>query len=233
MTNNEPKVIHEDQDILVLDKPSGLVVNVSSTTRNPTLQEWVREKYPMDYEGEDDSDFYGREGIVHRLDKETSGIILVARNKEAFDNLQEQFKSRSVGKEYIALVFGVLEDEVLEINAPIDRNPKSRTKMAVVEGGRPSTTRIERIKVLGEGEARMTLIKAFPKTGRTHQIRVHLAALGFPVIGDDLYAGKKRSVSSREEFGRLMLHARKISFTHPRTGELVSFEAPTPTDFDL
>jgi len=155
-------------------------------------------------------------------------VVVFAKNEAAFENLQAQFKAREVEKEYLALVFGELKDEALEVNAPIDRNPRSRTKMAVVEGGREAVTRIEKVKVIGDGEEKMTLIKAFPRTGRTHQIRVHLAALGHPVIGDSMYAGQKRSISSREEFGRLMLHAHKITFTHPRTGERVSFEAKVP-----
>ena len=220
MTNLNPEIIFEDNDILVLNKPSGLVVNVSETTKEGTLQDWVAENYPGNV-GE-------RNGLVHRLDRETSGVVVFAKNEAAFENLQAQFKAREVEKEYLALVFGELKDEALEVNAPIDRNPRSRTKMAVVEGGREAVTRIEKVKVIGDGEEKMTLIKAFPRTGRTHQIRVHLAALGHPVIGDSMYAGQKRSISSREEFGRLMLHAHKITFTHPGTGERVTFEAVVP-----
>lgn len=228
MANLEPETIYEDNDILVLNKPSGLVVNDSETTPGETLQSWVREKYPENFSGGDDSDFFTRNGLVHRLDKETSGIVVFAKTKAAFENLQEQFKNRGVEKEYLALVFGELKENLLEVNAPIDRNPRSRTKMAVVEGGRDSITRVEKVKVIGEGEAKMTLIKAFPRTGRTHQIRVHMAALGHPVIGDSMYAGRRRASSSREEFGRLMLHAHKITFTHPGTGERAIFEAPAP-----
>jgi 23S rRNA pseudouridine1911/1915/1917 synthase len=215
------KIIFEDNDILVLDKPTGIVVNDSETAGEGTLQAWVREQYPA-------SSFDERNGLVHRLDKETSGVVIFAKNQAALENLQKQFKSRVVGKEYTALVFGELPDEILEINAPIGRNPKARTKMAVVADGKEAVTRVEKVKVVESNGQKMTLVKVFPKTGRTHQIRVHLAALAHPVIGDDLYAGQKRSISSREEFGRLMLHAGKISFTHPVTGKKLTFESQTP-----
>lgn len=226
-----PKIIFEDNEILVLDKPSGMVTNVSETSAAGTLQEWVHENYSQNFEGGDGSDFYTRSGLVHRLDKETSGIVIFAKTREAFENLQAQFKSRGVEKEYVALVFGEFEEGAVEIDAPIARNPKSRTKMAVVEGGKGAVTRIERVNIMGAGDSKMTLVKAFPKTGRTHQIRVHLAAFGHPIIGDDLYAGQRRSISSREVFGRLMLHANKITFTHPKTGKRVSFESEIPHDF--
>ena len=154
MTELNPEIIFEDNDILVLNKPSGLVANVSETTKEGTLQDWVAENYPGNV-GE-------RNGLVHRLDRETSGVVVFAKNEAAFENLQAQFKAREVEKEYLALVFGELKDEALEVNAPIDRNPRSRTKMAVVEGGREAVTRIEKVKVIGDGEAKMTLIKASP-----------------------------------------------------------------------
>ena len=236
-------LIYEDDYILVLNKPSGMVVNISQTTSpKETLQAYLQVKLAKELaaganparegDGVETDNFYNRAGLVHRLDKETSGIIIVAKDELTFANLQAQFKSRGVEKEYVALVFGKLAEERIEINAPIGRNPRQRTKMAVTEGGKASVTVVKRGEErLVEGQI-MTLVHVFPKTGRTHQIRIHLAAMGNPVAGDDLYAGKKRSIFSRKIFGGLMLHAHKISFTHPHTGERVSFEAELPGEFN-
>lgn len=225
----EIKVIFEDDDILVLNKPSGMTVNISETAPSGTLQGWVAEKYPELFTG--DSDFDMRNGLVHRLDKETSGLIVFAKNPESFTNLQEQFKERLVKKEYLALVFGEIKDSKIQINAPIGRNPRNRIKMAVVENGRPSVTTVEKVKYTPGTELDYTLVKAHPETGRTHQIRVHLAAYGHPILGDELYAGKRRSMLSRDMFGRLMLHAYKITFLHPKTSENIGFTAPAPEGF--
>ncbi len=225
----EIKIIYEDDNLLVLNKPSGLVVNISQTSPENTVQGWVSEKYSGLFEGDDE--FSRRNGLVHRLDKETSGIILFAKDLESFENLQEQFKNRTVKKEYLALVFGEVGEQKIQINAPLGRNPKSRTKMAVLENGRPSVTMVERVKVLKDAEIKTTLIKAFPETGRTHQIRVHMAAYNHPILGDDLYAGRRRSMISRDKYGRLMLHAHKIAFKHPKTGEELMLESEVPSDF--
>lgn len=235
MAERKIDLIYEDDYILVLNKPSGMVTNISQTTlASDTLQAYLQEKLAKSLSQSDkEGDFYKRSGLVHRLDKETSGVILVAKDEQTFLNILAQFKGREVEKEYVALVFGKLAEEKIEINAPIGRSPAQRVKMAVVEGGREAVTVVERVgeKVV-EGQD-MTLVKAFPKTGRTHQIRVHLAATGHPVAGDDLYAGKHRSIFSRKIFGRLMLHAHKITFTHPQTGERVTFEAEIPGEFSL
>lgn len=225
------EIIYEDDNLLVLNKPSGIVVNISETSAENTLQDWVAQKYEGLFEG--DSDFSKRNGMVHRLDKETSGIIIFAKDQESFENLQEQFKERVVKKEYLALVFGEIRDQKIQINAPLGRNPKSRTKMAIIEEGRPSVTMVEKVKFIENQDIKATLVKAFPETGRTHQIRVHLAAYDHPILGDDLYAGRRRSMISRDKYGRLMLHAYKISFKHPKTGEQLVLESDIPSEFDF
>jgi len=222
-------IISEDTHLLVINKPSGLVVNVSSTSPDGTLQNYLQKKLGKELGGsKSESEFYLRSGIVHRLDKETSGVIVVAKDEKSFNALKEQFMDREVEKEYVALVFGEMKEDKIEINAPIGRNPRRRMQMAVVEGGRDALTVVEKIKVIPTDNQKMTLVRAYPKTGRTHQIRVHLAAINHPVVGDDLYSGKKRSVISRSKFGRLMLHAHKITFKHPKDGKIVTFEAPLP-----
>ena len=225
-------LIYEDDYILVLNKPSGMVVNISDTSPGETLQNYTQEKLAKELADADkESDFYKRGGLVHRIDKETSGVVVAAKDEETFVSLQVQFKGREVEKEYVALIFGKLDEEKIEISAPIGRSPRNRTKMAIVSDGKEAVTTVEQAEErVVDGEV-LSLVRAFPKTGRTHQIRVHLAALNHPIVGDDLYAGKRRSVISRKIFGRLMLHAHKITFTHPKTGERASFEAGLPSEF--
>ena len=231
MESRLPKVIFEDDDILVVDKPVGLVVNSSDTTTSETLQDIVRAEGP-DYI-EDDSEFQSRSGIVHRLDKDTSGVIVIAKNEAAFLKIQAQFKERTVEKEYMALVLGKVEDSLIEVDAPIGRNPRNRLKFAVVDGGKEAFTKFTKVKELTVLDEVLTLLTAFPKTGRTHQIRVHLAALGYPVAGDILYSTRSQYEKWNPHFNRLMLHSCKISFTHPTTGDRVCYEAPLPPEFML
>lgn len=231
MTKEQIHIIFEDEHMLVLNKPSGVVVNVSNTSSEGTLQQFLQKKLEKELSAADtESEFYNRAGLVHRLDKETSGVILAAKSEKDFENLKQQFMGREVEKEYVALALGVFEEDIFEINAPISRNPNKRTAMAVVSDGKSASTRFERVGEKYIDNMKMTLVKAFPKTGRTHQIRVHLAAMEHPVVGDDLYAGRKRSAITRSRFGRLMLHAHKITFKHPLTDKEVTFEAPLPPE---
>lgn len=249
------EILFQNENILVINKPAGITVNKSETTKEvATVQDYLIENFPQNYEKpvemlskadedalfegnkaywEDDlvSDFYSRNGIVHRLDKDTSGVLVIAKNEESFRYLQAQFKSRDVTKEYFAYAIGEINEDRFEINAPLSRNPKNRVKMAVVPTGRVAVTLFEKDHIFELEGAKYTALKVFPKTGRTHQIRVHLAALNHPIAGDYLYAGKRRGVTTRESFGRLMLHAHKISFSMPETKEIQEFEAPIPADF--
>jgi 23S rRNA pseudouridine1911/1915/1917 synthase len=161
-----------------------------------------------------------RPGIVHRLDKDTSGLIIVAKNEGAHLSLSRQLKQRRVEKSYLALVHGRLEPEEAVIEAPVGRHPRYRQRMAVVEGGREARTSYRVLRYL-EG---YSLVEVTPATGRTHQIRVHLAALGHPVVGDAVY-GRRSPL-----FPRQFLHALRLTFRHPRTGERLRLEAPLPDD---
>lgn len=247
----EPKVIFEDSDLLVLDKPAGMIVNRSDTTKGEmTLQDWV-EKYlkitnsksqisnklqiqNLNYEEQAKVDFVNRAGIVHRLDKETSGILLVAKTLEAFINLQAQFKERKVRKTYVALSHGRIKPQTGEINVNVGRLPWNRKRFGVIAGGRESVTlyKVLSIKYLVSEKSKepLSLVELTPKTGRTHQIRVHLQYLKHPIFGDPLYAGRKTSRQDRKLLPRVFLHAAKISFFHPKKNELLTFESPLSDD---
>lgn len=226
---NDIKIIYEDSDILVIDKPSGITVNNSDTTKNEeTLQDFVEKKLNIKSSKPDDlgdSDFYDRSGIVHRIDKETSGILLVAKNRESFENLQLQFKERKVNKAYVALVHGHVDSSEGEIIVPVGRLPWNRKRFGVLIGGREAITGY---RVLEKLEKPFTLLELIPKTGRTHQIRVHLQYFNHPIFGDFLYAGRKTSRQDRKILERFFLHAQKINFYHPKTGERVDFESKLP-----
>lgn len=233
------KVIFEDDDIVVLDKPSGLVINAAETQKdNVTLQDLIAISDLLEEDDEEYSEFKDRSGIVHRLDKDTSGIIIVAKNRECFENLQAQFKSRNVHKVYTTLVYGEIdglkEGETLEIDAPIARNPKNRQRFAVVESGKPAVTKIKLIKnIKSKKDGEFSLLECYPLTGRTHQIRVHLTALGNSVVGDFLYSGRTRGKRDRHIFPRQFLHASKIEFVHPKNGKLINLESKLPDDLNV
>lgn len=234
----DPKVIFEDEDVLVLDKPAGITVNKSDTTRGEkTVQEWVEEKCKVQSakrKADEGNDFYKRAGIVHRLDKETSGILLVGKNPISFANLQAQFKERKVKKTYLALVHGKIDVEEGEIRVPVGRLPWNRKQFGVVAGGREAATKYKvfsiKYLVLGNRKEPLTLLELYPETGRTHQIRVHLKYFGHPIFSDFLYAGRKTARNDRKLLPRIFLHAAKISFFHPTTNQLIFFESPLPEE---
>ena len=232
------KVIYEDSDILVLDKPAGITVNRSDTTRGEeTVQDWIEKNIklkPPNLKGNEKTDFYKRSGIVHRIDKETSGILLVAKNIESFEGLQRQFKERLIEKTYLALVHGKVIPEVGEISVPVGRLPWNRKKFGVLAGGREAVTKYKVLSILylvsGKKEEPMSLLELYPKTGRTHQIRVHLKYFNHPIFADFLYAGRKTARDDRKVLNRVFLHAHKISFTHPVTNKQISLESPMPEE---
>ena len=211
-------IIYEDADLLVIDKPAGLAVHPAPGTPAHTLVNAVLSYLPGLAADADSL----RPGIVHRLDKDTSGLILVAKNRVAQANLSEQFKSRAVSKSYLVLVKGKLTPEKGIIEADIGRDPRNRQRMAVVASGREARTDYRVIKYYGN----YSLLEIKPETGRTHQIRVHLAAIGFPVVGDTTYGYKSPHLS------RQFLHASKIGFRLPSTGQYVEFESPLPPDLE-
>lgn len=238
-----PKVVFEDNQILVLEKPAGMVVNRAKSVKGETLQDWVEGYLGWDWESlkalkgtEGTEDFILRSGIVHRLDKETSGLLIVAKTPEAFENLQKQFKERKVKKKYLALVHSKVEPREGEIKAPVGRLPWSREKFGVIPGGRKAETKYKVISnwilVIGNKKEKYSLLGLEPETGRTHQIRVHLKYLRHPIVSDSTYAGRKTSRGDRKWCPRMFLHASGLEFFHPKTGKKIKFASKLPEDLE-
>lgn len=240
------KVLFEDDQILVLDKAAGIVVTPADTIQDETISDILISDFKINLD---------RGGIVHRLDKDTSGVLIVAKTQEALENLQAQFKERVVKKQYIALAHGTLEKEEV-VGGSIARNPGDREKFIVVdsyEDSKEAETRFvpdkklemkqEKLEEIFEGFNKIqmrkinssnyqyfTLINCFPLTGRTHQIRVHLKHIGFPIVSDEKYGGRKTVRLDRRWCPRQFLHAAKLEINHPNSGERMSFESPLPSD---
>ncbi len=212
-------ILYEDEDVIAIDKPAGMVVHPAAGHSGGTLVNAILWHFP-DIEGVGEG---GRPGIVHRLDKNTSGVILVAKNPRAHRHLQAQFKDRTIEKTYLALVHGHLSPERGIIDAPIGRHPRHRKRMAVVAPGKGREARTE-YEVIAFYDAN-TLAAAHPLTGRTHQIRVHLASLGHPVVGDTVY-GRRDAY----RLGRFFLHAHRIRFRRPADEALVALVSPLPPE---
>lgn len=210
------EVLFEDDDLIVINKPAGLVVHPAAGNRDGTLVNALLH-HCQELSGVGGVE---RPGIVHRLDKDTTGCLVAAKNDVAHRSLVRQFAGRSVVKIYLALASGRFARVSGDVEAPIGRHPVHRKKMAVVERGRPARTGWRVLRKLPGG----SLVECTLHTGRTHQIRVHLKHLGHPLLGDEVY-GK------RGDFPRQMLHAWKLAFTHPRTGAPLSFQSPIPADF--
>ncbi|MCX7854989.1 MAG: RluA family pseudouridine synthase [Anaerolineae bacterium] len=211
-------IVYEDEHLLVVNKPAGMVVHPAARIVSGTLVNALLAHCPQvaDVGGPD------RAGIVHRLDRETSGLIVVAKNPEAHAALQRQFKRRLVRKTYVALVEGQVSPREGIIEVPIGRDPKDRTRMSVSRTGRPAITQYRVVEVFPQ----YTLLEVRPHTGRTHQIRVHLAWLGYPVVGDRVYGRRRQTLLPDRHF----LHARELAFTHPVTGEKLVLSAPLPPE---
>lgn len=225
-------VVAEDRQIVVVDKPAGLVVHHGAGHQGATLVDGLLARYPDLAElaagGVGDP---GRPGIVHRLDKGTSGLIVVARTPEAFAALSRQFREHSAARSYLALVVGVVEADKGVIDAPIGRSAREPTRMAVRTGGRPARTAY-RVRARFASPTPSTLLEADLETGRTHQVRVHLNAIGHPVVGDTRYgAGRSRpeALAAVLATGRVFLHAYRLSIDHPDGGR-VTWESELPDD---
>jgi 23S rRNA pseudouridine1911/1915/1917 synthase len=213
-------VIHEDHDIIVVDKPPGLVVHPGAGSRGRTLAAGLLHRYP-ELEGVGDP---GRWGLVHRLDRDTSGVLLVARTNASFDALRSDLARRRIGRVYHTLVQGRFATPTGTIEAPIGRDPTRPTRRAVVLGGKPAVTHYEVVEELPEAD--VTLLEVTLETGRTHQIRVHMAAIDHPVIGDRTYSSQNKMLITP----RIFLHARTIRLRHPSRGDEVTYSAPLPAD---
>ncbi|MCR4944057.1 MAG: RluA family pseudouridine synthase [Clostridium sp.] len=213
-------IIYEDSDVIVVNKPQGMVVHPAPGNYNGTLVNGLL------YHCTDLSSINGvvRPGIVHRIDKDTSGILVVAKNDNSHNFLSEQLRDHSMKREYIALVEGVVKEDSGTIDKPLGRNKKDRLKIGIVEGGRRAVTHYEVL----ERYKSSTLIKCVLETGRTHQIRVHMASIGHPLIGDPLYGFKKQKYKLEGQ----MLHAKVLGFIHPSTKEYVEFDSNLPVYFE-
>jgi 23S rRNA pseudouridine1911/1915/1917 synthase len=211
-------IIYEDAALLVVNKPAGMVVHPALGHASGTLVNAVLAHCPQAAEVGGPE----RAGIVHRLDKDTSGLILVAKDETTRAALQHQFKRRQVTKTYLALVEGQVQPREGVVEAPVGRNKRQRKQMAVVRSGREARTTYRAVEYFSDH----TLLEVHPHTGRTHQVRVHLAWLGYPVVGDAVYGHRRQRLLQ----GRHFLHAARLRFTHPPTGEEVAFEAPLSSE---
>lgn len=264
-----PKILYQDQDILVIDKPAGLVTNRANSVKQPTLQDWVeplvaQAQWPSDWRTLIPANFvetYGlpedvfalRSGIAHRLDKDTSGIVLVAKHPGSLVYLLQAFRERTVTKSYLCLVHGLIYPDQDRISLPLGRSSQHRHKFAVVPDGRPAIThyQVQRRWQLGEYAQVIDLVTAdlavnkkqvssnyqgfsllvcHPETGRTHQIRVHLSSIQHPLVGDATYTGKRRHSFDQAWCARHFLHANSLTVTHPRSGKAMSWESSLPAD---
>ena len=224
--NIDLEIIYEDQDLLVVNKASGLVVHPGAGNPSGTLVNGL-----LNFDS--NLSYLPRAGIVHRLDKDTSGLMVVSRNEKTYLNLIDQLKERTVTRKYTALVVGEPSLSGV-IDKPIGRHPKVRTKQAVVSSGKEAISRFKKVKSLRG----YSLVEVLLETGRTHQIRVHLSYLGFPIVGDNTYGGRRKYVKGTSEnlrnkinqFKRQALHASSLTFIHPSTKEVSTFDSELPDD---
>jgi len=238
--NKSVTVLYEDNDIVVINKPASLIVHTDGVTEEGTVVEWLLTHAPIargvgDVAHSHDGTPLERSGIVHRLDRDTSGVLVLAKTADAHAHVKAQFQNRAVKKEYRAFVYGRLNDRWGTINRPIGRSPRDHRMWSAQPGAkgvlREAITDFERI---GEGEYEgesFSYVKLFPKTGRTHQLRVHLKAIDRPIVGDPIYATHLRERSNHLGMNRLALHAHALEFTL-LGGETERFIAPVPEDFE-
>lgn len=209
-------IVYEDESIVVVDKPAGLVVHPAPSVKDPTLVNALIAKTELAPVNNI------RPGIVHRLDKDTSGLMVLAKTFQSYNNLVRQIQERRMHKEYIAVVHGRVKSGTISL--PIGRSPSDRTKMKVLPAGRIAITHYESLEVIGD----YSVVKVRIETGRTHQIRVHLAYIGHPVVGDKIYG-----IEEKEKLiNRQALHSSRLSFLHPLTGRPLDFHSPLPKDME-
>jgi 23S rRNA pseudouridine1911/1915/1917 synthase len=219
------QVLYEDRDVVVVNKPAGIAVHHGVGLTSGTVADWFAEHYP---EARNVGETEGRAGIVHRLDKDTSGVLILAKNEHSLDFLKKQFADRKVRKEYVALVFAVPGGKEGRITKSIGRSRKNPMRRAVDEYGKDAVTEWKIERRFGE---RFALLRVFPFTGRTHQIRVHLHHLGYPIVGDSLYAFKKQKQPIGVRVKRQLLHAEKLTIMLMNE-KMKTFDAPLADDFN-
>jgi len=234
-------ILFEDEEVLVIDKPAGYTVNNAETTKkDSTIQDWSEEYLKIEipkghvqkkfgevgWKAEDD--FYYRGGIVHRLDKETSGVLILAKTPHAFVALQTQFREHIIKKVYTALSHGEIQPPEGEINVPVGRLPWNKKSFGIIPGGKESKTVYKVLELYSNPKTKeiLSYVELYPQSGRTHQIRVHLKYINHPIFADFLYAGRKTSRNDRLLLQRVFLHAAKITFIHPITEKSMTIEAP-------
>lgn len=215
-------VVYQDEDLIVVDKPSGLVVHPGSGHPDRTLVNGLLSRFPdLANVGEP-----FRPGIVHRLDSGTSGLLVVARSSDAYSRLVDMIGRHEVERRYLVLVWGHPNEDDFTVDAPIGRDPRDPRKMTVVPSGKEAVTHFRVLEHFGDSD--MTLLECELETGRTHQIRVHLRAIGHPVVGDPTYGGQRPDLVLNRPF----LHAEALEFHHPSTNEIVSFRSPLPVELE-
>lgn len=231
----EIPVLYEDDFLYVVDKPAGIVVNRAETVKAETVHDWAEKRiknYELGIGDREGTDFYNRAGIVHRLDKDTSGLLIIAKNPTVFSYLQAQFKERTITKKYLALVHGTVTPDEGEIKASVARLPWNRERFGILPGGREAVTSYKVLSRHKGNFGSFSLLSVFPHTGRTHQIRVHLKYLGFPVVSDSLYGGRKTLRSDLVFCPRLFLHAVYLKFRHPQGGDWITVESKLPDELE-
>ena len=230
------KILYEDNEILVIDKPSGLMVHSDGRTKEKTLTDWIIKNYPkLKGVGEPitfDEKEIDRPGIVHSLDKETSGVLIIAKTKKAFAYYKKEFMDREIKKTYHAIVFGNIKNDEGVIDKPIGRSPRDFRRRLAGRGARgelrEAVTEYKVLKRFSDNKGnKYTYVEVYPKTGRTHQIRVHFKYLSYPVVCDSLYAPKNYCPKT---LGRLALHAKSIEFKNSK-GKIIKVESPLPKEF--
>ncbi len=232
---NDIKVIYEDGSLMMIDKPAGWVVNRAESVKEETIQDWfenkcsrfkVDQKIALREQCSIKSEFYDKGGVVHRLDKDTSGVMVLAKTPEAYEKLKLQFLERKTVKKYVALVHGEFKEQEGVVSTPIERRG-----MKFFVGGDLSKTAVTEWRALHR-VGPYTLVELTPHTGRTHQLRVHMRHLGHPIVSDSIYGNRKTWKKDLQFCPRLFLHAKSLEITHPVTGEKMAFEVQLPKELE-
>ncbi len=217
-------VVYDDDHLIVVDKPAGMAVHAGAGRTDGTLVNALLARYP-ELAGLEPVE---RPGIVHRLDADTSGLMLIARNVDAAAALSAAIKAREVDRRYLAMVVGEMPPGAGVVDRPIGRHPKIRTRQSVIDNGRPARTRFAFVSGFSVAGKALSMVELKLETGRTHQIRVHMQAIGYPILGDPVYGTNLPEIDLRRQF----LHAHRLGFTHPITGQAMVFQSPLPDDLE-